>query len=355
MSIKKTKKEKIKIINSIKQSLNNSDLTVKEACKAHEISSASYYNWKKQYQQPENQNKKSHTNNISDDLEEKIVDMKRNHPYYGQKKICMQLKRFHGLDVKKSQVAKILKKHNLYETSSAPRRKKGKRRFERVSTNELWQMDLMHYSIKNSGKFYLISVLDDHSRFICAHKVCTTKKAENVIDTFKMAVENHELPNQVLTDRGSQFHSWKGITQFRKTLDKLKVKHILASPQSPQTIGKIESWHRNIQRELLKQKKFESIEQARDAIAEYVEHYNYERVHMGIDYLTPADRYFGIADDLKDELNNSTENDGSFYLTARIDGQPIRAEKKNNNQVAIKLAGQEIKTIDSKKIKSLLL
>lgn len=344
--------EKREIVNSIEKSLKESSITVKEACSAHDISDSSYYNWRERLERK----KETKPDSKLEKTEKLVVNMKKEHPYYGQKKISMQLKRFHGLKVKRSRVAKILKKHGLLETSCPNSgSKKGKRRFERIDKNELWQMDLMHYQIKDAGKFYLISALDDYSRFICAHKVCTTKKAEKVIDTFKMAVEEHGLPQQILTDRGTQFHSWKGITRFEKTLDRLGVKHILASPQSPQTIGKIESWHRNIQRELLRQKEFESIEGARDAIADYVKHYNYERTHMGIDYLTPADRYFGVENDVKKEMESDNNSSERIYLTARIDGQPIRAQEKEKGKISVKLAGSQIKTIKADKLKSILL
>jgi len=352
MPRKISEKEKRKIINSIEKSLEESDITVKEACRAHDIANSTYYTWRRNLEEKDEKEKSQNM----DKTEKLIVEMKKEHPYFGQKKIIMQLKRFHGIDLKRSKVAKILKKHDLLETADGKSRsKKGRRRFERVDQNDMWQMDLMHYQIKNSGKFYLISVLDDYSRFICAHKVCTTKKAVKVIDTFKMAVEEHGKPNQVLTDRGTQFHSWKGSTQFEKTLDKLGVKHILCSPQSPQTIGKIESWHRNIQRELLRQKEFNSIEETRDAISDYVQHYNHERTHMGIDYVTPADRYFGVDSDVKKDMNNDDNEPDQFYLTARIEGQPIRASQKDNGKISVKLAGSEIKTIEAQKLKSILL
>jgi transposase InsO family protein len=75
-------------------------------------------------------------------------------------------------------------------------------------------MDIMYYRLRQAGRFYLISALDGYSRFIVSHAVVTTADAKNVIDVFKGAVEAHGLPNQVLTDRGSQFHAWRGIAHF---------------------------------------------------------------------------------------------------------------------------------------------
>lgn len=140
--------------------------------------------------------------------------------------------------MKTAYVEKVLKQHGLGGARlGKPARKKGARWFERVEKNELWQMDVMYYTLKRDVRFYLISVLDDYSRFICANRLCTAQRADNVIDTFSDAVEQHGSPQQVLSDRGSQFHTWNGVSQFRKTLAKLGVEHIVSSPQSPQTIG----------------------------------------------------------------------------------------------------------------------
>lgn len=344
----RTASEKRELVRKVNKKKKNTDLPVKEICSSLGFSDASYYTWRKQFDsQGEVQDESS------DPAEAKIVALKQKHPYYGIIKIQKQLERFHGLHVKRSTVEKTLQKHGLKETSNAKsRRKKGTRRFERIDSGELWQMDIMYYTLKEAGRFYLISVLDDHSRFICAHLVSTTQRVEKILDTLKMAVEKHGRPQQILTDRGSQFHAWQGISQFDRTLEKMGIEHILTSPQSPQTIGKIESWHRNIQRELLRQKEFGTVKAAREAIADYVDYYNHQRVHMGIDYLTPADRFFGVAEDIKKLMD--TTRDNSFYLTARIDGQPVRVEP-GEEELVVKLSGEPVKNISRDELRTLLL
>ena len=355
--MKRTGEEKKQVVDAVAHSVAKAGMTVREALRYHKVSSASYYTWKNELKATSTPaSTKRKNKELDESIESKVVTMKQEHPYYGLSKICMQLKRFNGIQTTTSQVSAILKKHDLQGTEpKKPWKEKGKRRFERVDTLELLQMDIMYYTLRKGVRFYLISVLDDHSRFICSHRVCTAQKAENVIDTFTDAVERHGKPQQVLTDRGGQFHSWNGISQFRKTLSKLGVEHIVANAQSPQTIGKIESWHRNIQRELLRQKEFHSVEDARDAIAKYVEYYNHERVHMGINYVTPADRFYGVEKPIQAEMANSQSKQSDLYLAARIDGQPIRVEQDGPDTLVVKLAGKSIKSVTLDEVKTLLL
>lgn len=346
---KRTDAEKRKLVEQVEEKIKTTELTVKEICSSLGISDGSFYSWRKKFVE---QDEKEHE--PLNPLESKIVTMKREHPYYGMTKICKQLERFHGIRVKRREVERILATYGFKKTSSPKSRsKKGTRRFERNDAGNLWQTDIMYYRLKEAGRFYLISVLDDYSRYICAHKISTTQTAENVLDTMKLAVEKHGRPNQILSDRGSQFHAWRGMSKFDKTLAKMGIEHVLTSPQSPQTIGKIESWHRNLQRELLRQKEFGTIKAAREAIDEYVEYYNHERVHMGIDYVTPADRFYGVDDDIKKFMQKSS-NSGRFYLTARIDGQPVRVEE-DGDCLIVKLSGQTIKKVAPGKLRDFLL
>ena len=341
--------ERRELVAKVEDKIATTDLTVKEICSRLDISDSSYYNWRRIFT-GEEENQEVAVEHP--EPEELIVKLKSEHPYYGRQKIVEQLKRSHGIEVKRSEVEAVLEKHGLKETAGHKKRRKGRRRFERVEPMDMLQMDIMYYTLRENRRFYLVTVLDDHSRYVLAHKVTTSQTADKVIDTLKLAVEEHGTPRQLLTDRGSQFHAWKGMSRFDKVLTRMGIEHVLTSPQSPQTIGKIESWHRNIQRELFSHRELGSVEAARDAVAEYVEFYNHERVHMALDYATPADRFFGVDEELQSLKNRDGDR---FYLTARINGQPLRAEKSGEDSARVKLAGQEIKQVPISRIKELLL
>jgi transposase InsO family protein len=106
----------------------------------------------------------------------------------------------------------------------------------------------------------------------------------------------HGKPERVLTDRGREFHVWSGEAAFTKFLEDEDIAHSLARPHHPQTCGKIEALFGTVVEELLGQVRFDSFGHARRELARYFEEYNFERTHMGIGGVTPADRYFGRVD-----------------------------------------------------------
>ena len=347
--------EKVKLVELI----SASRLPVKKAAKEYGISDASFYAWRKQLQAAASQKKEEKQPGcepqISDE-EKALLTLKEQFPYYGAVKLSKQLLRTYGLNLHPGKVKRILDQHGFEQEQLPKAPPKGSRRFERISARELYQMDIMYYRLKKEGRFYLISVLDDFSRFIVAHKVCTTQTGDNITSVFHEAVDKYGLPNQLLTDRGSQFASWKGINAFQEILGNLGVEHILTQSQSPQTIGKIESFHRNIQKELLRRQEFATIKEAKKAIYDYVEHYNYERVHMGIGYLVPADRFFNSERAVEETVEKAASEKISFYLTGKLDGQPVRLLMNKSGTVTVYLAGQAVKELRSAaELKALLL
>jgi transposase InsO family protein len=167
--------------------------------------------------------------------------------------------------------------------------------------NELWISDLFEFRI-HKEKGYLVSFMDDFSRMIVGHRVGESCPAEEVVGLLDEAIARHGKPERVLTDRGGQYASFKGMSAFQKRLEDLDIDHSMARSYHPQTCGKIEAFHRSLTRELMEMRQFGSLGEAAEAIAEYIRHFNTTRTHMGIGGLTPADRYFGRQEEVLEEI-----------------------------------------------------
>ena len=88
-----------------------------------------------------------------------------------------------------------------------PRKERKSIRFERRFPNELWQIDLK-VIIENEG-IWLISIFDDHSRYVLSSIKWIEGISENVIDLVKRTVRKYGKPLQILTDR-----PWFTVLQF---------------------------------------------------------------------------------------------------------------------------------------------
>ena len=112
------------------------------------------------------------------------------------------------------------------------------------------------------------------------------------------AIASYGTPAEILTDNGSQYITWRGKSAFAKELEKRGIRQVVARPRQPQTLGKIERSGGRLWRECLETAVFLDLGDARQRIGHFIDHYNFQRPHQGIDGLVPADRFFGAAPDV---------------------------------------------------------
>jgi putative transposase len=130
---------------------------------------------------------------------------------------------------------------------------------------------------------WMISYLDDHSRYVPGSEIHYDPTGEHAIHLLEECIHQYGKPDQILTDQGTQFHPARGdqsaFTEFCSGND---IQHIIASVRRPSTIGKIEAFH----------KAYEAEAWMFNTHQEFIYYWNYERPHQGIHYLYPADIYF---------------------------------------------------------------
>jgi len=312
---------------------------------------------------------------------DKILKIKKEKPEMGARAMSEHLSRFESVNLSAKTVGKVFKKHGLPDgdagASEARYRTRGDdgkqfeqqveketgewERFCRPNSNDLWQMDIMGFYIRDAHKVYLISALDDCSRMIVGWGLFREQTAENVLEVLRGALVRFGVPKEILTDQGAQFKQWGGVTRFEKLLKKLKVEHIKARPHHPQTCGKIEAFHKSIHRELIDKEFFVTQEQAVEKIGRFIEHYNYGRPHSALGGFTPSDRYFGIVEALKKYIadyqqpKNKAEESSSeqigvaraskLYLVGKVLGHDIRLQELGG-QLSIHLDQRPFKEIN---------
>ena len=74
------------------------------------------------------------------------------------------------------------------------------------------------------------------------------------------------------------------LNGFQKLLKELGIKHLRCRVHSPETDGKIERFWKSYY--------FRSLSEAQRIVDQYVDQYNYHRLNKGLDYQTPAERYW---------------------------------------------------------------
>jgi transposase InsO family protein len=278
-----------------------------------------------------------------------ILMIKEGNPEYGCQRISDMLVRGPGLSASPGAVAKVLHEggYELEEVTTHPHEDKV-RRFERARPNQLWQTDLFTFVLKRQNRrVYLCAFMDDHSRFIVGYGVYAGASTALVIEALRSGIASYGPPEEVLTDNGPQYITWRGKSQFSRELEKRGIKHVVASPKRPQTLGKVERFWGTLWRECLETAVFIDMEDARRRVGLFIDYYNFHRTHQGLDGLIPADRFFNAAPEvlrtLKErvaanalELARNGVPKKPFYLTGQVGGQGFSVHAEGERMVLTK-------------------
>ena len=231
---------------------------------------------------------------IEDPKEErdrKILAMWRQHPGYGPSQVRNMLKR-DGFKVSVGTVRDVMENHGYLPPSI--RRKEPAGRYEAARPRELYHLDFYHFHV-HKQKQCVLFIEDDFSRFIAGWALVPVEAADPVIGCFEQSVQRYGRPEGVMSDRGSAFHSWRGLSRFEALLEEYEINYFLAKEAAVN--GKVEALNASFQKECVEQIEFMDLTDAARGIGRWVEHYNHRRTHHGLGgLLVPADRFYGIAE-----------------------------------------------------------
>jgi transposase InsO family protein len=160
------------------------------------------------------------------------------------------------------------------------------RNFSVDSVNTYWVSDIT-YIATVEGWLYLCTVIDLFSRKVVGWSMASHMRAELAIDALDMAVK-HRNPH-----KGLIFHSDCGIQYasiaFREKLESYKMIQSMSRKGNCWDNAPAESFFSTLKMEEVYLRKYQSREEARQSIFEYIEvFYNRQRSHSFLDYMSPA-------------------------------------------------------------------
>jgi transposase InsO family protein len=212
------------------------------------ISQTTLYKWNQQFERhgPEGLMDRTRTKRRGSRLPEltkrAILMLKASHPEWGCQRISDVLVRGPALAASPSAVARVLHEAG-YELVQEPIRAHAEkvRRFERAKPNQLWQTDLFTFVLKRQNRrVYLVAFLDDHSRFIVSYGLHASQSTALVLEVLEAGIASYGPPQEILTDNGPQYVTWRGKSRFTRHLEKRGIQQLVSKPKHPQTLGKIE-------------------------------------------------------------------------------------------------------------------
>ena len=195
-----------------------------------------------------------------------------------------------GFSVSESTVYRILRREGLVKR--AEMQLAAGKEYHRKTTgpHQMWATDASYFRVVGWG-YYMVTVMDDYSRSILAHRLQRDMTSDSFIEVVQEAVDTTSMDQVPVTDRTrllSDNCPGYASRAFRDYLGMVGIKHILATPFHPQTNGKLERYHQTIKRDV-NQEPYELPADLEAAIAAFVSYYTYRGYHKALGNVTPSD------------------------------------------------------------------
>ena len=235
-----------------------------------------------------------------------------NHKRYGYRRITLQLKN-DGWMVNHKVVKRLMSKLNLYGITPRAKYKSYKgdfngtvdnkllykrvdtkrhraeyiRDFSTTDVNEKWTTDVSEFHIA-AGKLYLSPILDMHNREIVSYNISKSPGYMQITDMLNKAFNKFDdLSNLIFhSDQGWQYQMY----QYHKALRERGITQSMSRKGNCLDNSPMENFFGKMKNEMFygHEYEFKTLEQLQEAMEDYIDYYNNERIQVKLKGLTPC-------------------------------------------------------------------
>jgi putative transposase len=213
------------------------------------------------------------------------------YPFMGSRQLSLQL-RGRGFKVGRLHVCTLMRKMGITAVAPQPgtsqRNPQHKvfpyllRKLTIGRSNQVWALDTTYIRMKK-GFVYLTAVVDVYSRRVLAHRTAITLESVHAVQSLAEAFARFGKPEIVNTDQGSQFTA----QEFVDLVIGHGVKLSMDGRGAWRDNVFVERIWRTIKYERVYLRAYETVREAKEDIAQYIDWYNRDRCHSSLQGQTP--------------------------------------------------------------------
>jgi len=218
------------------------------------------------------------------------------HPKVGYRKLTWMMVDAGVACVGESTVYRVLSEADLLSRWKRSAPSSGEYHFRPTAPNQQWHTDVMYVWV--AARFYfLLSFVDAYSRYIVHHKLLLALEGKSVATELQATLErNPQARPRVVHDHGSEFVN-RDVAAVVKAHNLIDIK---TRPRHPESNGIVERFNGTVRAETDNDYGGHYLH-AEAIIDKLIEHYNEERLHATLGYMTPATWHRGQPQQLREE------------------------------------------------------
>ena len=221
-------------------------------------------------------------------LRHRLRELAGTHVRYGYRRLTVLLRR-EGWHVNAKRIYRLYREEELI-VRTKQRRKMARRRRpipSGVATrpNQCWSMDFVSDKLADGRSIRILTVVDQFTRECVGLEADRSMTGVKVAQALNRAqLERGSLPESITVDNGSEFCS-RALESWAMANE---VQLCFIRPGRPVENGFIESFNGRLRDECLNVEWFSSLDDARNKLAKFREHYNQQRPHSALADRTPS-------------------------------------------------------------------
>lgn len=217
-------------------------------------------------------------------LRQQIHYLAGQHPRYGYRRISALLNQSGRVNQKRVRCLWRQQRLQVRRVVRNRTRRAQPTRLQAAYPGHTWAYDFMEDAVENGTPLQILTVMDEFTREGLAIDVALTTSAERVIGVLTALLAQHGAPAHLRSDNGAEFIA----TTVQLWLAQCGVHTLYIEPGKPWQNGKEERFNGTVRDECLNLHVFQSLAEACVRLSAFRHHYNTERLHSALDYLTPA-------------------------------------------------------------------
>lgn len=279
------------------------EISVRQILQWTSVQPGRFYDWRKRYGKANEHNGKIPRDHWLEDWERQaILDYHDRNPLNGYRRLTFMMIDDDVVAVSPSTVYRVLRKAGRLDRWNRNPSTKGTGFVQPTGPHKHWHIDIAYLNL--AGTFYYIcTIIDGFSRFIVHWEIREQMKESDVELIIQRGLDKYPLAKpRIISDNGPQFVA----RAFKKFVRLAGMTHVRTSPYYPQSNGKIERWHRTL-KETVRPQAPQNLTEAQKVVATFVEHYNHQRLHAALGWVTPNDKLHGRAQQIHDSRDQKLE------------------------------------------------
>lgn len=279
------------IVNDLNIQRARTGYPIEQLLRLYGISPSTYYGWFNGDKSVKTERPKRSKNYMALLPEEikAVQNFRFENPEEGYRKLTWMMVDQNIAFITEISVYRLLKRLNILSMGISGDKADKEYKDKPFFVHHHWHTDIAYIKIRGVF-YYLIMMLDGYSRFLLNWELMTDMTEFSVSLFVQETREKYpERKPLLIMDNGTQFIS----KDFKDMLSEIDLHPVHTKRNHPQTNGKIERLNGTVKTEAIRKNSPVTHKEACSILNDYQYRYNYQRLHAGIQYLRPADVFFG--------------------------------------------------------------